>query len=259
VISALRLWFIGGWAFAAGYGALVALFTALALRERKLTLERSPGVEPRGLDQYELAMLEKDGDVAAVRLALVNLLHRGILEPGPQWGPRPQSGEPRFSLEVRERLNANAHPLELAVYHGVCGLRPTSAERLLKHLARCDAVARMHARLVDGALLYRKQSALLSSRPFVLLILPYVAFFVFCFSWSKGAVAVSWWELIVNMVALLLGPLLALAVPRTYGATALGSAAALQLGPPEHRDVGRHNCNAVQALIDAYDARFIGL
>ena len=91
------------------------------------------------------------------------------------------------------------------------------------------------------------------------MFVPYVALFAFFFSWEDGEVVVGWWELIVNVIAVSLAPLLALVVPATSGATPLGDAARVESRPSGAGELGQHNRDAVRALIHAYDTRFIGL
>lgn len=257
VLIAMRVWFFGGWGFVVLYPALVAAFTALALRQRSLTLKRANRIDLGELDQYDVAMLESgNGDVLAVRLAVVNLLHRGVLYPGPApGGPGPRFHG--FYFETREELPGSAHPLERAICDAVGGgTGRESAGRLLNHLARCDAIKSMRARLVDAGLLYGKQRVPPGLAPFVLLTLPYIAFLAFCFSQPIGEVTIGWAEALANGVAVLFGPLLALVVPLTEGPTPL-AVAAHALGDrrttadladvqPQHRDAAR-------ALVHAHE------
>ena len=74
VLGTFHLWFVGGWWFVAAFGAVVASMARMAARERRITIQRGRLVDPGDLDIYELAMLTLDGELAAVRLAVVNLV-----------------------------------------------------------------------------------------------------------------------------------------------------------------------------------------
>jgi uncharacterized protein (TIGR04222 family) len=194
--------------------------------------------------------------VLAVRLAVVNLLHRGVLYPGPPpWGPRPQ--HEGFSLDAREELPSSAHPLERAIRDAVDGgTGRESAGRLLNHLARCEAIKSMRARLVDAGLLYGKQRVPLALAPFVLLGLPYIACFAFFFTQPAGEVTIGWAEVIANGLAVLFGPLLALVVPLTEGPTPLAVAAhALgdQRATADVANIQLQHRDAARALVDAHE------
>jgi hypothetical protein len=94
VIFGLNALFFGGWWFLAAYAGLMSATWALVRRERRLAAVRAAVVDPRELDQYELAMLDVDEAIDAVLLAVVNLLRQGVLEPGSRWAANRGYGEP---------------------------------------------------------------------------------------------------------------------------------------------------------------------
>ena len=257
MISALRVWFMGGWWFVAAFGAHVALSALLATRERRATIQRARPLDPAELDAYELAMLDSDGELAAVRLGVVALLDRGVLKPGRKWGPRKEFGAPLFSLIVAREIGGDAHPLEREIVAAVPPVPPLTAEKLLQKLARCDTVARMRTKLEDAGLVYREQRVLLSSSVQVsLYLLPWIAFFGWTFTAADGLI-LGLGEFLVNLLALVLLSSLVLAVPSTRGTTPLG--AAVLGGAPDGDRPDRPAGDPAQVLIHAYDTRFVGL
>jgi uncharacterized protein (TIGR04222 family) len=258
VLSTFHLWFVGGWWFLAAFGALVASIALLAARERRVTIQRGRVVDAGYLDVYELAMLSLDGELAAVRLAVVNLLDQGIVEPGTRWGPRPQFGEPRFSLVVARQIDRGAHPLERVVVDALPGLGAKTAEQLFRHLARCDTVALMRAKLEAAGLVYRRQRWLLSDSAWLTFyFLPWIAVFGWLATVGDGLTP-SLGELVVNVLAGSLMSYLVYAVPRTHGAAPL-AAVALQSARQDDDQPDRPDNDPAQVLLHAYETRFIGL
>lgn len=261
VMFALNLWFVGGWWLVVAFVALVAASWVLAIRERRLAVARADGDDTHELDQYELAMLDVSSEGDAVLLAVVNLLRRGVLQPGPQWAAKPRFGAPVFSLVVRCDPGSDAHPLELDVFDAVrSGLPAKSAESLLRQLAKCDAVTGLRSRLVAAGLLYPEQRGLLRSGAWAtLFMLPTVALL--------AAVALriggdNNTDAGVSFGAVILGTYLANTVPNTRAATPLGSAALAagkQRGSAEAGHDRRHQPDAAQELVTAFEQRFVGI
>jgi uncharacterized protein (TIGR04222 family) len=253
------MWVFGGWWFLAAYAGLMSATWALVGRERRLAAERAAVVDPRELDQYELAMLDVDEAIDAVLLAVVNLLRQGVLEPGSRWAAKPLYGEPIFSLSVRRDVGIDAHPLERDVLERVPSLVPKSAERLLRHLAKCDAVTRMRSTLVHEGFLYRKQRGLLSLGAQVTIwMLPWIALLAY-FAESHNE-ARSGDDVIGMVLALAVAPLIVLAVPTAWGATRAGAAA--RAGAEPRDSTGIHadrDPDAAQVLVRTYARRFMGL
>jgi uncharacterized protein (TIGR04222 family) len=247
VIETLTAWLIG-WKFAAVFVTLLVIFRALAARERRFALERADAVDAGELDQYELAMLDEAGDgIDAVRLAVVSLLYRGALQPGPQFGPQ-------FSFFDNE-LDSEAHPLERNVLARVRDLPSKPPRRLLGHLAKGDAVMRTRSGLVGAGLLYpRNRGLALQAGAVALFLLPYVSIAVWAARLSDSA-GRSVTGLIVGLLALGLAWMLIVVGPGFVGATDRGSAAragAEQRASPERPDDERQNEPAVQELLRAY-------
>jgi hypothetical protein len=248
------------WWFVAVYAGLVSATWALVGRERRLAAERAAVVDSRELDQYELAMLDVDAAIDAVLLTVVNLLRQGVLEPGSQWAAKPWFGEPVLSLAVRRDVGIDAHPLERDVLERVPSLVPKSAERLLRHLAKCDAVTSMRSTLVHEGFLHRKQRGLLSvGAQLTIWMLPWIALLAY-FADSHNE-ARSGDDVIGLLLALGWAPLIAMAVPTAWGATRAGVAARTGTeqrdGTAIHSD--RDPDDAAQALVRAYERRFVGL
>jgi uncharacterized protein (TIGR04222 family) len=261
VIVALDLWLVGGWWFVVVFVALVAASWARAIRERRLAVARADGDDARELDQYELAMLDANSEGHAVLLAVVNLVRRGVLQPGPQWAAKPSSGEPVFSLVVGCDLGSDAHPLERDVFDAVrSGLSAESAESLLRQLAKCDAITRIRSRLVAAGLMYPEQRGLLRFGAwYILFMLPTVALLAAAALRIGGD---SNTDGGVSFCAVIVGTYLVYAVPDTRAATPLGSAAVAvgkQRQPAEAEHNKQHQPDAAQELVTAFERRFVGL
>jgi uncharacterized protein (TIGR04222 family) len=258
VLSTFHPWFVGGWWFVAAFGALVASMALMAARERRVTIQRGPLVDPGDLDVYELAMLTVDGELAAVRLAVVNLLDQGIVQPGARWGPRPHFGAARFSPVVARQIDRGAHPLEREVVDALPGLAPKTAEQLLRLLALCDTVELMRAKLEAAGLVYGKQRWLLSDLVRItFFFLPWIAFVGWVATAGDGQ-TLSLGELVVNLLAACLMSYLVFAVPQTRGAAPL-AAVALQCARYDDEQPDRPDNDPAQVLLHAYDTRFVGL
>ena len=257
MLSTFQLWFVGGWWFVAAFGALVTSMALMAARERRITIQRGRLVDPGDLDVYELAMLTLDGELAAIRLAVVNLLDLGIVKPGERWGRRPQFGEARFSLVVARQIDGGAHPLEREVVNALPGLGAKTAEQLFRLLARCDTVALMRAKLEASGLVYRKQRGLSDVTWFTVFWLPWIAFF-----WWLPAIdglTPSLAEVVVNVIAASLMSYLVYALPQTRGTAPLGAAALRSAGHDDDDQPKRPCDDPAQVLLHAYDTRFVGL
>jgi uncharacterized protein (TIGR04222 family) len=196
-----------------------------------------------------------------VLLAVVNLLRRGVLQPGPQWAAKPSFGEPVFSLVVGCDLGSDVHPLELDVFEAVrSGLSVKSAESLLRQLAKCDAVTRIRSRLVAAGLMYPEQRGLLRFGAWsILFMLPTVALLAALVLRIGGD---NNTDAGVSLCAVIVGTYLVYAVPDTGVATPLGSAA-LAVGKQRHAaEAGhtkQHQPDAAQELVTAFERRFVGL
>jgi uncharacterized protein (TIGR04222 family) len=259
VTFGLAALFSGGWWFVVAFAGLVSATWALVGRERRLAAQRAGVPDPRELDQYELAMLDVDEAIDAVLLAVVNLLRRGVLEPGSRWAANRGYGEPVFSLSVRRDVGIDAHPLERAVREKVPGLAPKSAERLLRLLAECDAVTSMRSTLVRDGFLYRKQRGLLSKgAQFTMCMLPWMAFLAY-FAGPSDEARSS--DDVIGLLLALGAPLIAMAGPTAWGATRAGVAA--RAGAEQRNAAAGHTDrdpdDCAQALVRAYERRFIGL
>lgn len=222
------LWFIGGWGFALAFGGAVAVIAVLARREQRAIAARRGTRSQDALGRYERELLGPDGQCGAVRLAIVDLLHDGVLEPGDRWDPPDPWGGGRFALVAVRMPDADAHPLQHQIAVAVGGLPPLSAARLFRRLARGDAVARMRERLVDAGLLYGGHETARGNISFALLFMPYLAFFAWIATYRDDRV-LGVGELILNVVAVFGLPLLPLAPsrwgPTSFGKTAYGASA----------------------------------
>jgi uncharacterized protein (TIGR04222 family) len=248
VIGTFVVWLIG-WRFAGIFVALLVIFRALAARERRFALERAAAVDAGELDQYDVAMLDEAGDgIDAVRLAVVNLLHRGALEPGPQFGPR-------FSLVVGDEPGRDAHPLERDVLARASDLPAKPPRSLLEHLAKTDAVTRMRSRLVGAGLLYpRNRGLALQTGALGLFLLPYVSLAAWGASYSDSS-GRSVAGLAIGVLGIGVAWMLVVVGPGFVGATDRGSAArasAEQRAATESPEDERQNESAVQDLLHAY-------
>lgn len=258
VLSTFDLWFVGGWWFVAAFGALVASMALMAARQRRVTIQRGRLVDPGDLDVYELAMLTLDSELAAVRLAVVNLLDQGIVKPGARWGPRPQFGAARFSLVVARQIDGGAHPLEREVVDALPGLGAKTAEQLFRHLARCDTVALMRAKLEAGGLVYRKQRGLWDMMWFTVFFLPWIALFGWLFTVADG-LPPSFGEFVANVLAASLMSSVVCALPQTRGTAPRGAALLRPPGDGDDDQPQRRYDDPAQVLLHAYDTRFVGL
>ena len=100
-----------------------------------------------------------------------------------------------------------------------------TAEQLFQELARGGAIEAMRRRLVAGGLLYGKRWRVRWSEvvQISLLCVPWLAFFAWVFmKASDDPEYVGWGEIAFNAVFVLFGPLIALVVPSSSGATSLG-------------------------------------
>jgi hypothetical protein len=142
----------------------------------------------------------------------------------------------------------------------VPGLVPKSAERLLRHLGKCDAVMRMRSTLVHEGFLYRKQRGLLSMGAQVTIwMLPWIALLAYFVESHNEARSGN--DVIGMVLALAVAPLIALAVPTAWGATRAGVAARAGAEPRDGTGIyaDRDPDDAAQVLVRTYAERFMGL